>query len=125
MEISAAEYRKMIDYKLTKYRNKKIEFDGLIFDSKKEAERYQELKLLELFGQIRNLKTQEKFLILDKIPGVQRASYYIADFVYQSKTETGWENIIEDVKSKATKTQVYQLKKKIMRFRGYIIREVI
>lgn len=116
----------MVQKKSSKYHSKKVQFDGLTFDSKKECERYQELKILELCGMIRELKTQEKFLILEKIPGVQRASYYIPDFTYQERTDSGeWNPVIEDVKSTATKTAIYRLKAKIMRARGYEIREVL
>lgn len=33
--------------KCNKYRNNKVTYDGIIFDSKKEAKRYAELKMLE------------------------------------------------------------------------------
>lgn len=39
-----------------KYRNNKVEYDGIIFDSKKEAQRYAELKLLERRGELWILK---------------------------------------------------------------------
>lgn len=41
-----------------KYRNNKVEYDGIIFDSKKEAKRYAELKLLERTGRIKELRRQ-------------------------------------------------------------------
>ena len=43
-----------------KYHNKKVTIDGITFDSKKEARRYQELKLLERAGEIQNLELQKK-----------------------------------------------------------------
>ena len=44
-----------------KYKNKKTVYDGITFDSKKEAQRYSELKLLEKVGKIKNLKRQESY----------------------------------------------------------------
>jgi len=35
---------------MTKYHSTRVEIDGIKFDSKAEAERYQELKLLEQAG---------------------------------------------------------------------------
>lgn len=35
-----------------KYNNRKIEVDGMVFDSKKEASRYEELLLLQKAGAI-------------------------------------------------------------------------
>lgn len=44
--------------KCNKYRNNKVTYDGIIFDSKKEAQRYAELKLLERTGRIKELRRQ-------------------------------------------------------------------
>lgn len=95
-----------------KYKNKKTVIDNIKFDSKKEANRYKELKLLEKAGHIKNLRLQPKFELLPKyeINGRKvRAMYYIADFEYEEVT-TG-EKVIEDVKG--VKTAVYRLKKKL------------
>ena len=83
---------------MNKYRNVKCVYDGLKFDSKKEAQRYAELKLLERCGAIQNLKTQVKFCIVPKTEKNRRARFYVADFVY---TEKGVQTI-EDVKSFST-----------------------
>lgn len=96
---------------MNKYRNVKCVYDGLKFDSKKEAQRYAELKLLEKCGAIRNLKTQVKFCIVPKTEKNRRARFYIADFVY---TEKGVQTI-EDVKSPITRRNpVYSLKKALV-----------
>ncbi len=87
--------------------------DGIKFDSKKEARRYQELKLLEKAGYIKELILQPKFLIQDRYKKngkTVRAIYYIADFKYYDLTKS--EYIIEDVKG--VKTDVYKLKKKLV-----------
>lgn len=102
-----------------KYKNIKVSYDGLNFDSKKECERYKELKALEQQGRISGLTTQETFVIAKgvKIKGEPRKRpnvKYVADFVYLDK-QTG-EQVVEDVKSKATaKNPVYRLKKLLMK----------
>jgi len=70
---------------MNKYRNIKTTVDGIRFDSKREAERYSELKLLERAGIITDLKLQPKFELIPKHNG-NRALTYIADFSY---TEAG------------------------------------
>lgn len=97
---------------VSKYKNKKTEVDGVIFDSKKEASRYIELKLAEKAGDINDLKLQVKFVLIPKQNG-ERECGYIADFVYKDK-KTG-EVVVEDVKSSPKyKTAVYKIKKKLM-----------
>lgn len=95
-------------YGKNKYHAKKTIFDGIKFDSRKEADRYLELKMMQQAGQISDLELQKKFLIVPKINGNKRARYYIADFVYIMEGK----KIIEDVKSPITKKNpVYSLKK--------------
>lgn len=87
----------------SKYNAKKTVVDNIKFDSKSEANRYCELKLLEKSGQIKNLKLQPKFpLHLD-----DKNRFYIADFQY-FEVKTG-KDVVEDVKG--VKTPVYKLKK--------------
>lgn len=102
----------------SKYHAKKTEVEGIVFDSKKEAERYQSLRLLERCGAIKNLKRQIPFLLIEKsVYG--RAVKYVADFVYE---EDGVE-VVEDVKG--YKTDVYKLKRRMMAEKyGIVIREV-
>ncbi len=96
----------------SKYGAKKTVVDGITFDSKKEAARYGELKLLEKAGVIWKLELQPRFLLL---PGFRyegkaiRKIEYIADFRYVDK-ETGQE-VVEDVKG--AKTEIYKIKKKL------------
>ena len=47
-----------------KYRSKRTVVDGITFDSKKEANRYCELKLLEKSGEIKNLELQKKYILI-------------------------------------------------------------
>lgn len=95
-----------------KYSNKKITIDGLKFDSKKEGKRYTELKLLEAAGEITNLEMQKRFEIIPKQAG-ERASNYIADFVYYDFNKQ--RKVIEDVKG--FKTDVYKLKRKLVKLK--------
>ena len=90
---------------MTKYNNKKTMVDDLAFDSKREAKRYQDLVLMQKAKLIRNLMRQQPF---ELIKGVK----YIADFTYFDDTKGG-EFIIEDVKG--FKTDVYKIKKKLMK----------
>lgn len=106
---------------VAKYGNRKIEIDGCLFDSLKEARRYQELKLLQRSGEIQELTLQKRFELVPKC-GKERAAHYIADFVYIDKEGC---LVVEDVKSKATKTPAYILKRKLMNWSyGIQIREV-
>lgn len=92
-----------------KYANQKCELDGISFASKKEMRRYAELSLLEKARKITDLKVQPKFDLT--IDGFKVATY-MADFSYHD-VELG-HFVVEDVKSEATKTPVYRLKKKLM-----------
>ncbi len=89
---------------MSKYHSKKTEVDGYIFDSKAEAVRYSELKLLEAAGEIEHLQLQPKFPIL--VNG-KKICTYIADFQYNDHGRV----VIIDVKG--IKTPVYRLKKKL------------
>lgn len=84
-------------YSGNKYGSKKVEIDGIVFDSKKEAKRFQELSLLEKAGAIQGLNRQVKYVLIPeqrepdiigkrggRKPGklLERECAYIADFVY-------------------------------------------
>lgn len=119
-----------------KYKNKKVTFDGLEFDSKKEMYRYIRLKSMQEEGLISDLRMQvpyeiipavyeeEKVQLKTKVKTVtkcvQRAAYYLADFVYKDKD--GNEIVLD---TKGFRTKEYLLKKKMMRaFLGITITEV-
>ena len=94
-----------------KYRNVKTEIGGMVFDSKKEANRFQELAMLQKAGIIKNLECQKKFLIIPKTKD-EREVYYLADFVY----ELDGKQICEDVKSRITrKNTTYIIKRKLFK----------
>ena len=107
----------------SKYGNIKTFVDGIKFDSKKEAARYEHLKLLVgAKGGIRDLELQPRFTI--RINDKHICHYY-ADFRYVDSV-TG-KTIVEDVKSPATaKKDIYRLKKKLVEaVYGITIIEVI
>ena len=97
----------------SKYNNKKIEVDGITFDSRREANRYKALKLLEKAGEISNIERQKRFELIPKQTDAKgitvRACCYVADFVY---TDKEGRQIVEDVKG--MRTDVYKIKKKLM-----------
>lgn len=96
-----------------KYGNIKTVVDGIKFDSKAEAERYAELRLLERAGIISELKLQPKFQLIPtfvKNGKTFRGINYIADFMY---TENG-RKVVEDVKG--CRTEVYKLKRKLFEY---------
>ncbi len=108
---------------VNKYRNKKTVIDGITFDSKKERNRYLELKILQRAGKISGLELQPKFEIVPKV-GKYRARFYIADFLYRVNGNV----IVEDVKSAITKKNpVYTLKRQLFLHRygrKYIFLEI-
>ena len=130
-----------MNWSRSKYKAVKTTIDGITFDSKKEAKRYTELKLLEKSGMITHLELQPTYDIT--INGAKICKYK-ADFRYftvrqenneqyynskgewQTPTMTGDKEgqIVEDVKG--FKTPIYRLKKKLVEacFPGTQIKEV-
>lgn len=96
----------------SKYNAKKITIDGHKFDSKREAERYCELKLFLRAKEIKNLELQPRFLLqdgfVDKEGNEHKKIEYVADFMYVDKSG---KTVVEDVKG--VLTDVYKLKKKM------------
>lgn len=119
-----------------KYKNQKTVIDGIIFDSKREARRWQELKLAEAAGAIGNLERQVRFELIPAQrepdtrgpkggikPGklLERKVEYIADFVYID-LHTG-EKVVED--TKGMRTPDYKIKRKLMLYmHGIRVREI-
>jgi hypothetical protein len=119
--------------------------DGIVFDSRKEGRRYLELSNLQKAGMITDLQRQVVFeLIPTQYEWVESGSFYrrgdkkgqpkmerrvvekgvkyIADFVY-----TDWNGniVVEDIKSAATKTKEYTIKRKLMlHIHGIRVKEV-
>lgn len=106
---------------MSKYNNTRTVVDGIKFDSKAEARRYKELKLLEQAGYITDLQRQVKYELIPKQDGERAVNYY-ADFVY-TETKTGL-RVVEDVKGRRTRD--YIIKRKLMRqVHGIEIVEVV
>lgn len=123
----------------SKYGNRKTVVDGITFDSKKEANRFRELQLLERAGKITALQRQVKYVLIptqrefsNKIykkgahqghfkPGkvLEKECSYIADFAYIQDGAY----VVED--TKGVRTEAYKIKRKLMLERyGIQIQEV-
>lgn len=126
--------------KTNKYGNKKVEYNGIVFDSKKEKDRYVVLKDAETKGIIKDLRTQVKFELIPAIREqytkqlktkekteertVQKAITYTCDFQY----EKDGVKIVEDVKASpktAALDKAFLLKEKLFRYMyGFPIKRV-
>lgn len=106
-----------------RYLNTKITDADGTFDSLTEHRRWQDLKLLQRAGKIRNLRRQVAYAI--DVLG-QPLCRYVADHVYEEPVAGVWALVVEDVKSPRTrKLHDYRLKNKLMRIvHGIEIREV-
>ena len=102
-----------------KYHNKKTVADGIKFDSKLEAERYSQLKIMERAGVIRDLELQPEYELIPsfrKNGKTWRKTVYKADFRYILCEDD--KTIIEDVKgSTAVITDVFRLKQKLFEYK--------
>lgn len=102
-----------------KYNNKKTKVDGIVFDSKKEAERYKVLKSMQADGVIFELECQPKFALIpgqyfETIGRRERGVDYVADFRYKDRLG---QVIVEDVKSAITaKDKAYRIKRKLVKY---------
>ena len=127
MRINQETYERLmnhsIDYK-NKYKNKKVIYDGIKFDSKKEGAYYLKLKLFEEKGIIKDLKLQKEYILQESFKlnnKTYRKISYKADFDYFSTIY----NKIHVVDTKGFKTKEYLLKKKILAYKyGIEIEEV-
>lgn len=90
-----------------KYHEKKTIVEGIIFASKLESRRFQELKLLCSAGEIKDLGRQKKYVFI--VNGIRIGSY-TADFVYINSCG---QVIVED--TKGVKTRDWPLRKKLMK----------
>lgn len=113
---------------LNKYHNTETVVDGIKFQSKKEAQRWSYLRLLEKAGKIGDLNRQVPFTLIpsQREPGkkgkvIERAVNYFADFTYID-AESG-ELVVED--TKGVRTADYNIKRKLMLYvHGIRIKEV-
>lgn len=104
---------------MRKYHNIKISVDGIKFDSKLEAERYAQLKMMERAGVIRDLELQPEYELIPsfkKDGKTWRKTVYKADFRYILCEDD--KTIIEDVKgSISVITDVFRLKQKLFEYK--------
>lgn len=133
--------------KKTKYHNEPVNVNRIRFASKKEAGRYLQLMDALREGVISDLRLQQDFTLQEAYTTPEgkriRAIRYQADFTYRLEwggafLPTGvsfddleyWRKlsrgtmVVEDTKSRPTRTPQYRLKYKLMADKGYIIREV-
>ncbi len=127
---------------MAKYGNRKIRIDGIEFDSKREAQRYCELRLLQRAGRISNLELQKPYELIpaqyEEIPMgktytrgdrkgqpktrrvcVEKGVKYVADFAYIENGKT----VVED--AKGVRTEAYKIKRKLMlHVHGIKIKEI-
>lgn len=99
---------------MNKYRNKKMVLNGKVYDSKKEMMRAIQLRQMEKAGLISNLQEQVKFTLQEPFVNNYgkkiREIAYIADFTYDQDGK----QIVEDVKSQATRNiDVFRIKHKM------------
>ena len=94
---------------LNKFNAKPTEVDGIRFPSKKQAIRYQALKLLERNGEVRALRLEVEYRLAIRGHLICK---YRADFVYEECRRSKWAEVVEDVKG--YRTPAYRLKKKLM-----------
>lgn len=107
----------------SKYHNQKIEIDGHLFDSTKEANRYRELQLLQRAGVVIKIELQPEFVLQE---GYRRGGKWIRPITYIADFRVTYSDgrvEVEDVKG--FKTKQYQLKKKLLlaRYPDLLFRE--
>lgn len=108
--MSVAEFRELRSSQSTsKYRNKRVMIDGFSFDSKLEAQRYEELKVLRRSGVVSWFICQAPF----RLPG---GITYRADFLIVWKDAISFRNFggdfvtIEDCKGAMTRLSITKIK---------------
>lgn len=122
-----------------KYNAKKVEIDGIKFDSVKESRRFLVLRAMEEAGTISDLKRQVKYVLIPaqreadtvgkrggKIKGklLERECSYVADFVYK---DAQGNTIVEDVKGYrgGGAYEIFKIKRKLMLYiHGIKINEI-
>ena len=109
--------------KQSKMKNVPTEVNGIQFDSKHEAQRFQKLKLLHEAGEIQGLRLQQEFMLIPAYTTPDgahiRGEKYIADFTY-------WQDgkfIVEDAKGHRTKEYIIK-RKQMQDTHGITVREV-
>jgi len=99
----------------SKHGNVRVRIDNINFDSKVEAKRYNQLRLLQQCGVITDLQCQVSFELAPAVHlhGRHRMSpplRYLADFVYRQDGK----QIVEDVKGAEKVTEGFRIKRHLM-----------
>lgn len=114
-----------------KYHSTHVTYKCMNFDSRAERDRYIELECRRLRGEIAGLHRQVRFCIIPAAYGfrekqlktktktelycIEKAAYYTCDFCYLEKQDDGWVTVIEDCKSRYTRSlSDYVLRRKLM-----------
>ena len=116
--------------KASKYHNRHTERvapSGTVirFDSQREARRYDNLMAWQKTGEIKDLRLQVDFTLQEAYTDTEgrrvRDIRYRADFTYlrrlMGREGHTWALVVEDVKSRGTRTKDYLLKRKLMKER--------
>ena len=105
---------------MNKYNAKKVEIDGIIFDSRAEGRFYEHLLDLMHEGVVESFEMQKPYTLLDKFPHPKtgktiRAIKYVPDFevIYT-------DGRVEVVDVKGMQTDVFRMKCKLFMFRYQI-----
>lgn len=103
-----------------KHNNVITKAEGKTFRSKKEYRVWNELKLMEQYGEISDLHFQVRFELLPKDDLYDRPLYYYADYTYKDKQGN---LVVADAKGMIT--EIYKIKKRLMWTQhGIIIKEL-
>ena len=110
--------------KVSKYRNQRVEVDGQMFDSKREAAAWMRLRAREQAGEIRNLRRQVPFDLMcpckDGEAMYAVVARYVSDFTYLDADDQ-----MHVVDAKGVRTQIYALKRKWLELQtGIAIEEI-
>lgn len=100
-------------FRTSKYNAKKVEIDGIKFDSKAEGEYYLHLKQQVTERQILGFERQKRMLLqegfsVEGVKGKIRPIFYVVDFIVTENDGT-----ITYIDVKGVETDVFKLKKKL------------
>lgn len=105
---------------MNKYNAKKVEIDGIVFDSRAEGRFYEHLLDLMHEGVVESFEMQKPYTLLDKFPHPKtgktiRAIKYVPDFevIYT-------DGRVEVVDVKGMQTDIFKMKCKLFMFRYQI-----
>lgn len=110
--------------KKNKFSAQRVELDGISFDSKKEARRWSELRMLERAGEVRGLERQVRIDLIGQNGPLKtrtgRAMHITVDFSYEDR-RLGWAKVYED--AKGIPTRDYEVRRAVAEAMGIRIIE--